>query len=112
MTPDALMAFCKDHVHERAAQPKHMTVMAELPKTAVGKVFKPDLRREAITRVYNETLIKAGLDARVVSVIDDKKRGLVAQVELNGSTQSSVQTVLGDFVRPWEVAKGASGPAL
>ena len=112
VTPDALMAFCKEHVHERAAQPKHMTVMAELPKTAVGKVFKPDLRREAITRVYNETLIKAGLDARVVSVIDDKKRGLVAQVELNGSTQSSVQTVLGDFVRPWEVAKGASGPAL
>ena len=44
VTPDELMAFCKEHVHERAAMPKHMTIMDELPKTAVGKVFKPDLR--------------------------------------------------------------------
>ena len=104
VTPDELMTFCKENVHERAAQPKHMTIMGELPKTAVGKVFKPDLRKEAITRIYNEALSKSELEARVVSVIDDKKRGLVAQVELNGSTQSSVQTVLGDFVRPWDVS--------
>lgn len=104
VTPDALLAFCKEAVTERAAHPKHMTIMAELPKTAVGKVFKPDLRKDAITRVYNETLNKAGLEASVVSVIDDKKRGLVAQVELNGASEAAVQTVLGDFVRPWEVA--------
>ena len=107
VTPDELMAFCKEHVHERAAQPKHMTIMDELPKTAVGKVFKPDLRREAITRIYNEALAKADLEARVVSVSDDKKRGLVAQVELNGAPEASVQTVLGDFVRPWEAATQA-----
>ncbi|MEO0379609.1 MAG: acyl-CoA synthetase, partial [Pseudomonadota bacterium] len=107
VTPDELMVFCQEHVHERAARPKHMKIMDELPKTAVGKVFKPDLRRDAITRIYNETLEKAELEARVISVIDDKKRGLVAQVELNGATQASVQTVLGDFVRPWDVAQGA-----
>ncbi len=107
VTPDALMAFCEEHVHERAAMPKHMTIMDELPKTAVGKVFKPDLRREAITRVYNAALAKAELEARVVSVIDDKKRGLVAQVDLNGAPEASVQTVLGDFVRPWEVVSEA-----
>lgn len=107
VTPDELMAFCAKTVHERAAHPKHMTIMNELPKTAVGKVFKPDLRRDAITRTYNEALQKAELEARVTSVIDDKKRGLVAKVELNGATQSSVQTVLGDFVRPWEVANAA-----
>ena len=104
VTPDELMAFCKEHVLERAAMPKHMTIMDELPKTAVGKVFKPDLRREAITRVYNAALSKAELDARVVSVIDDKKRGLVAQLEMGGASEASVQTVLGSFVRPWEVA--------
>jgi len=104
VTPDELLAFCKQAVHERAAHPKHMTIMTELPKTAVGKVFKPDLRKDAITRVYNETLNKAGLEASVVSVVDDKKRGLVAQVDLNGANEAAVQTVLGDFVRPWEVA--------
>ena len=68
------MEYCEVHVHERAAQPKHMTILDELPKTAVGKVFKPDLRKHAITRVYNEALEKADVAARVVSVIDDKKR--------------------------------------
>ncbi|WP_415402271.1 acyl-CoA synthetase [Tateyamaria sp. SN3-11] len=107
VTPDELMAFCKEHVHERAAQPKHMTIMDELPKTAVGKVFKPDLRKEAITRIYNAALEKAGLEARVVSVIDDKKRGLVAQVAAGGASETAIQTVLGDYVRPWEMASEA-----
>jgi hypothetical protein len=39
-------------IHERAAHPKHLAVLDELPKTAVGKVFKPDLRKRAIKRVY------------------------------------------------------------
>ena len=107
VTPDALMAFCEEHVHERAAQPKHMTIMDELPKTAVGKVFKPDLRKEAITRVYNAALTKAELPARVVAVVDDKKRGLVAQVAAHGAGEGAIQTVLGDFVRPWEMANTA-----
>jgi acyl-CoA synthetase (AMP-forming)/AMP-acid ligase II len=105
VTPDELMAFCKTHVQERAAQPKHMTIMDELPKTAVGKVFKPDLRKEAITRVYNAALAAAGLDARVTDVVDDKKRGLVARVAANGTGVQAIQTVLGDFVRPWEMSE-------
>ncbi|WP_299769621.1 acyl-CoA synthetase [uncultured Tateyamaria sp.] len=107
VTPDELMAFCKEHVHERAAQPKHMTIMDELPKTAVGKIFKPDLRKEAITRVYNAALTEAGLKAQVVAVTDDKKRGLVAQVAANGEGETAIQTVLGDFVRPWDMASEA-----
>ncbi|GGX51030.1 acyl-CoA synthetase [Tateyamaria omphalii] len=107
VTPDELMAFCKEHVHERAAQPKHMTIMDELPKTAVGKIFKPDLRKEAITRVYNAALTEAGLKAQVVAVTDDKKRGLVAQVAAHGEGETAIQTVLGDFVRPWEMASEA-----
>ncbi|WP_299150726.1 acyl-CoA synthetase [uncultured Tateyamaria sp.] len=107
VTPDELIEFCKTHVRERAAQPKHMVIMDELPKTAVGKIFKPDLRKEAITRTYNEALSKAGLDARVVSVIDDKKRGLVAQVDAKGASDQALQTVLGAFIAPWEPAPAA-----
>ncbi|MEK0164070.1 acyl-CoA synthetase [Phaeobacter sp. JH20_36] len=102
VTPEDLLAYCKIHVHERAAIPKHVTVMDELPKTAVGKVFKPDLRKNAITRIYNEALLKAGLPARVEHVVDDKSRGLVAQVEANGASASDISDVLGVFTRPWE----------
>ena len=101
-TEKELMDYCKVHVHERAAQPKHMTILDELPKTAVGKVFKPDLRKQAITRIYNGALEAADVSARVVSVIDDKKRGLVAQLDANGSSEDDVSKVLGAFTQPWE----------
>ena len=102
VTEEELLAFCKEKVHERAAQPKHMTIMDELPKTAVGKIFKPDLRKHAITRIYNAALKEASLEARVTSVIDDKKRGLVAQVTMGGASDADVGKVLGAFTRPWE----------
>ncbi|MEZ8016784.1 MAG: acyl-CoA synthetase [Ascidiaceihabitans sp.] len=107
VTPEELIAHCKTHVKERAAQPKHIKIMDELPKTAVGKIFKPDLRKDAITRIYNEVLETNGLESRVVSVIDDKKRGLVAQIEANGVSDTAIQTILGGFIGKWEHAEAA-----
>ncbi len=104
VTPEELLEYCRVHVHERAAHPKHMTILDELPKTAVGKVFKPELRKQAITRVYDEALEKAGVQARVAKVIDDKTRGLVAQMRRNGADEEDVAKVLGGFTRPWEWA--------
>ena len=108
VTPEELIAHCKTHVKERAAQPKHIKIMDELPKTAVGKIFKPDLRKDAITRIYNEVLETNGLESRVVSVIDDKKRGLVAQIEANGVSDTAIQTILGGFIGKWEHAETAN----
>jgi fatty-acyl-CoA synthase/long-chain acyl-CoA synthetase len=104
VTEQELLDFCKEKVHERAAQPKHMTIMPELPKTAVGKIFKPDLRKMAITRIFNEALKESGSAAKVTSVIDDKKRGLVAQVKMNGANESDVGEVLNVFTFGWEAA--------
>ncbi len=104
VTEDELLEHCKVQVHERAAHPKHMTILDELPKTAVGKVFKPDLRKNAITRVYNAALEQGGVAARVTAVVDDKKRGLVAQITPNGASDADIQGVLGAFTRPWELA--------
>ncbi len=107
VTLDDLMAFAKEHVHERAAVPKYMEIMDELPKTAVGKIFKPDLRKAAISRIYNAALVDAGLDVHVVRVIESKKRGLVAQlVKADDSIKDKdVTKVLGSFIRPWEWAE-------
>ena len=106
VTAAELEAHCRTNVHERAAQPKYIEVLGELPKTAVGKVFKPDLRKRAITRIYNAALAEAGLNAQVVSVIDDKKRGLVAQIGRTGVLHDDeVGHVLGAFTRPWDWAE-------
>ncbi len=104
VTNDELLAYAKEHVQERAAQPKYIEILDELPKTAVGKVFKPELRKRAITRVYNEALVKAELAAEVINVIDSKKRGLVAQIMATESSvnKNAVDAALGEFTRPCE----------
>ncbi len=100
-----LLDFVKDKIHERAAFPKHLEILDELPKTAVGKVFKPDLRKRAITRVYGAALSKAGLDCKVKQVVEDKKRGLVAKIERGPNCDDAAVTkVLGEFARPWDWA--------
>ena len=105
VTPADLLEFARQHVHERAAVPKHIEILQELPKTAVGKVFKPDLRRRAISRVYDAALAEAGLAARVSAVKEDKKRGLVAQLERTGPVDDAeVARLMGEFAGPWEWA--------
>ena len=100
---EALMDYAQTHIHERAAVPKHIEILAELPKTAVGKVFKPDLRRMAITRIYDATLADAGIPARVAEVVEDKKRGLVARIEKNGAVdEAKVAELLGAFPGAWD----------
>ncbi len=100
---DDLMAFATQHIHERAALPKYIEVLTELPKTAVGKVFKPDLRRMAIIRTYDAALAEAGIPARVSAVIEDKKRGLVARLDRQAPVEDArVASVLGQFSNPWE----------
>ncbi|MDG2404451.1 MAG: acyl-CoA synthetase [Paracoccaceae bacterium] len=101
VTGSELTAFCHEKITERAAQPKYIEVLETLPKTAVGKVFKPDLRKSAIMRVYNEALEDTGSQARVEIVIDDKARGLVALVNRTCEADE-VQAVLGAYERPWE----------
>jgi acyl-CoA synthetase (AMP-forming)/AMP-acid ligase II len=104
-TPAELLAHCETHVHERAARPKHIEILDELPKTAVGKVFKPDLRKRAIRRIYDEALEGAKVAARVEEVVEDKKRGLVARLRRTGTVEDAeVSAVMGNYTRPWEWA--------
>ncbi|HCI00089.1 MAG TPA: acyl-CoA synthetase, partial [Alphaproteobacteria bacterium] len=79
-TEAEILAFGREHVPEKGAKPTRVIIVPELPKTAVGKVFKPDLRKRSITYVFYKALSEAGLGLRVSDVVDDKKRGLVAQI--------------------------------
>ncbi|SIS54252.1 acyl-CoA synthetase [Paracoccus saliphilus] len=101
VTVEELMEHASNNIHERAAIPKHVEILPELPKTAVGKIFKPDLRKLAIARIYNEVL--EGTGASVTEVVDDKKRGLVARLTRNGEVdEAEVKRRLGEHTRPWE----------
>ncbi len=105
-TAEELMDHAKAHIRERAAMPKHIEILPELPKTAVGKILKNELRKLAIARVYGAALTEAGVNADVVRVVEHKKKGLVAELSRTGSVEdAAVAKVLGEFSRPWQWAE-------
>lgn len=102
---DELLMFAREHISEPAAVPKHLEVLTELPKTAVGKVYKPDLRRRAIARVIDAALAENGSAARVAEVVEDRKLGLVAVVEAGPNGPDGVATeTLDSFTVRWRWA--------
>ncbi len=100
-TAEELLDHARAHIAERAALPKHLEIVPELPKTAVGKVFKPDLRRRAITRVFDAALAEAGSAARVAAVVEDRRLGLVAELAAGPDGRDDAAAALGGFTVPW-----------
>lgn len=82
VTEEQLIAFCQDNISERAAIPKRIEIIDEIPLTAVAKVFKPALRNRATEYVVNQTLHSEGIEATVLASFDPK-RGQVAKVHLH-----------------------------
>ncbi|WP_347267682.1 acyl-CoA synthetase [Paracoccus sp. (in: a-proteobacteria)] len=104
VTVEELLDLAHARIPERAAIPKHVEILPELPKTAVGKIFKPDLRKLAIRRVLDAALAEAGLAAHVAAVLDDKKRGLVARIARDaGLDEAALGDLLGRYTLQWEL---------
>ena len=103
VSPGALAEHARAHIHERAAVPKHIEILPELPTTAVGKVFKPALRKLAIARVLSAALEGTGVS--VAEVAEDRRKGLTARVSrAPGTDEAEVAKRLGEFTVPWEWA--------
>ena len=100
----ALLTYARAHMPERAAVPKHLEILDELPKTAVGKVFKPALRKRAIARVLTAALRDEGIEARI-EVVEDRRRGLVARLA-SDAPEADLAAVLDRFAQPWDRAAG------
>lgn len=62
-----LVAFARAHVEEPAAAPVRVVVVDALPRTAMNKVFKPDLRRRAL-EIAIAPLLPEGIDPDSVRI--------------------------------------------
>ena len=82
-------------IGERAAVPKEVVVIDELPLTPVGKIFKPALRWDAIKRVYEDALKDLGSTAASVEVkvVEDKIHGAVANISIAPGENASQQEI-------------------
>ncbi|MDB5975020.1 MAG: AMP-binding protein [Nevskia sp.] len=104
----ALLDHARRAVPERAAVPVEVFVLDGLPLTAVGKIFKPQLRYDA-TRFVFEKVARECCGDRVqyqVQVGPHPKTGTAAIVSLEGSADTDreeIERVLGEALAAFHV---------
>ncbi len=98
-TEEELLQFAASSIGERAALPKAIHIVEQIPQTAVGKIFKPALKSREIEDVYRAETLAA--DARIraaqVTVQPDKLKGTQAAIHLllePGSDASAIEAAV------------------
>ena len=107
VTEEELISFCAERVAERAAKPVNIYLINQMPLTGVGKVFKPDLRRDAARRVFMELvepLTENGTDVQV-SVDTDPRHGIAVKLAIQslGDGDEAAKSKLQDLFKPYAV---------
>jgi fatty-acyl-CoA synthase len=110
-TAEEIAAFAAARITERAAIPKRVVIVDHLPLTAVGKIFKPDLRREAIRAALAEALagIPPGEPALRIDVLPDSRYGDLARIHVGSQPPPAVIAAIAASLEPytvrWELAE-------
>ncbi|MDQ0022576.1 fatty-acyl-CoA synthase [Variovorax paradoxus] len=81
-TADELLAFTAARVDEAPAKPRSVIVIENMPMTNVGKIYKPELRAMAASRV---------VAARVAQICDELGVAEAARPSVRGEGESLVQ---------------------
>jgi fatty-acyl-CoA synthase len=103
---DALHNHFVETVPERPAVPKHLYVIDALPLTSVGKVYKPELRCNAASRLLRDLL--SDIQLQDISVTEDGSRSLHVTVscsihdDIEGIRKKLVER-LQPFLFRWEL---------
>ncbi|OGA60647.1 MAG: hypothetical protein A3G81_09120 [Betaproteobacteria bacterium RIFCSPLOWO2_12_FULL_65_14] len=97
--PEELVEHAARHIPERAALPKEIFVMRELPLTPVGKIHKPPLRRDAARRAIAAALREAlgAQEPQVVEMVEDVRAGAVAEVRVRAERIEQAKAALARF---------------
>ena len=100
LTADELEAWAADHVPERAAAPKHVEIVEEIPLTSVGKPYKPELRRRAAEQAARDALAETGLADQVRAVLVD---GAVEIHVPHSAEDHAVGDALSQYAWTWQL---------
>lgn len=94
---EELLAYAQQEIQERAAIPKRIVFLDEIPTTAVGKIFRPAMRQRITATVIQEALLAADISAEVSAKIDSKL-GMKVEVRLaNPDQQQSAESTLESY---------------
>lgn len=98
-TTQELLDHAARHIPERAAVPKEISIVQALPLTAVGKIHKPPLRRDAAQRAIAEALnqVLDPREPRSVEVVEDPRTGFVAEVRVRAERIAQARAAIERF---------------
>ena len=65
-----VLAYITERIHEPPAKPRHVFVIPEIPRTGVGKIFKPTLREMAMRQKIIAALASSSAEARAEVAVD------------------------------------------
>ncbi|MFO0949332.1 MAG: acyl-CoA synthetase [Planctomycetota bacterium] len=94
---ESLLATVKERVAERAAIPKAIRVVDAMPLTPIGKIFKPPLRLQEMTRAAADALEETGIVSAKVEARSDSKHGSVVIVTLPAEDEPRAHESLDNF---------------
>lgn len=83
-TEEELLAYATAHVGERAARPRVVRIVDQLPTTAVGKIFKPSLVLREIEDACRTIAEELRVPLAAVEAAQDPARGHVVRVRAAG----------------------------
>lgn len=105
----SLLEYARSSIGERAAWPKAIRVIDEMPLTAVGKLFKPALRRLEIRDALLRALSEAGLDDSRLELVEDPQAGLRVHVIVDTETyKQTAEKVLAHYSIAFTVSMGGT----
>jgi fatty-acyl-CoA synthase len=99
-TREDLEAWAADHVPERAAAPRHVEIIEEIPLTAIGKPYKPELRRRVAEQAARDALAETTLGDAVRAVLAD---GAIEILVPHSDHDDEVRAVLSQYAWTWRL---------
>jgi fatty-acyl-CoA synthase len=98
VTEEALLEHAKKNIGERAAWPKLIRIIDQMPQTAVGKLFKPALKKMEVRDALLHALFEAGLGDSRLELIDNPQSGLQVRVFVDSEqNKQKAESVLAQF---------------
>ena len=100
LTVDELEAWAAEHVPERAAAPKHVEIVDEIPLTSVGKQYKPELRRRAAEQAARDAVANTSIRDQVRAVLIE---GAIEIHVPSSSHDEEVREALSQYAWTWRL---------
>jgi fatty-acyl-CoA synthase len=108
-SPEDLLDFVQRRIHERAAVPKAVHIVAAMPLSGPGKIHKVSLRQEAIRATLQDELDASGEfapESVCVTVVDDDLAGIAVKLTGVAEACSLAEQAFKDY--PFKIIMGAA----